>query len=238
MNLSGIQRHPNQLAFHYCLRFAAVALSVFGVFTLPALGEPIIEILNPNVYTVFAGQPFTLSGYVLLPNAATYEYGAAANSEPPNQDEYLFGLDPASPQLQITAGTVELSIDIPGGSGGPFSSYFEDIFGQGGWLGPATFQGPGETPVVDWRTFIVPIGTAPGVYDYSYGITFSEDGNTALEGIAFATDLQVDVESSPATTPEPNPLSLVALGMAILATYRRYSIKAPGVSSGISTNRS
>jgi len=239
MTLSGIQDRPKLPTSHCGLRFVAMALSVFGVFAAPATGEPIVETLSPNIYTVFAGEQFTIGGSVLFPNAATYAYGAAPQADPPNQDEYLFGLNPTSPHLEITAGTVELSLDFPGGSGGPLPAYFEDIFGQGGWLGPATFQGPGTTPVTDWRTFIVPAGTPPGVYDYSYGITFSENGNAALEGIAFAPNLQVDVESTPAATPEPTPLALVALGLAILATYgRTCSMKAPGISSGINTKRS
>lgn len=238
MTLNGIQDHPKCPTLRRCLRSAAMALAVSGIFAAPAMGGPIVETLNPNIYTVFAGEQFTISGSVLFPDAATYAYGAAPQTDPPNQDEYLFGLNPTSPHLEITAGTVELSLDFPGGSGGPLPAYFEDIFGQGGWLGPATVDGPGTTSVTDWRTFIVPVGAAPGVYDYSYGITFSENGNPALEGIAFAPNLQIDVESNPAATPEPTPLTLVALGLAILATCGRYSMKAPGVSSGISTNRS
>jgi hypothetical protein len=202
--------------FDRCLRLAATALLVSGTLAIPAMGGAIIETLSPNVYTVFAGEQFTISGAVFFPNAATYAYGEAPGTVPPNYDEYLFGLTPTSPHLEIVAGTVESSTDYPTGSGGPLPAYFQDIFGQGGWLGATTVNGPVTTAIADWRTFIVPVGTPAGVYDYSYGITFSENGTPASEGIDFATNLVVDVVSAP----EPASLTLAGLGLAFLVTSR------------------
>src|ERR1039457_2819380 len=105
-----------------CLRFAATALLVSGMLAIPAMGGTIIETLSPNIYTVFAGEQFTISGAVFFPDTATYAYVEAPG-------EYLFGLTPTSPHLEIVAGTVESSTDYPTGSGGPLPAYFEDIFG-------------------------------------------------------------------------------------------------------------
>jgi hypothetical protein len=193
-----------------------MALLVVGMLAVPAMGGTIVETLSPNVYTVLAGEQFTISGTVLFPDSATYTYGEAPGGVPPNDDEYLFGLGPTSPELEIVAGTLESSTEYPTGSGGPLPAYFQDIYGQGGWLGPTTVNGPVTTAVADWRTFIVPVGTAPGVYDYSYGITFSENGSPP-SGIDFATDLEVDVVN----TPEPAPATLTGLGLAILVKCRR-----------------
>jgi hypothetical protein len=205
------------------------------MLALPAMGGPILETLSPNVYTVFAGQAFTIGGTVFFPNPAAYAFGAAPSTSPANQDEFLFGVSPTGPQLEIVAGVVEFSLLFPGGSGGAIPAYFEDIYGQGGWLGPANFSGPGTTPVSDWRTFIVPVGTAPGVYDYTYGIAFSENGKAASEDTLFATGLQVDV----VPTPEPAPVVLIGLGLVLLAAFHRfYAKKSPRRSSGIGTNKS
>jgi hypothetical protein len=195
----------------------AMALLVIVMAAVPAMGASIVETLSPSVYTVLAGEQFTISGTVFFPDAATYTYGAATGTLPPNEDEYLFGLIPASPHLGIVAGTVESSTDFPMGSGGPIPAYFEDIFGQGGWLGPTPVSGPDTTAVADWRTFVVPVGTPPGVYDYSYGIIFSENGGVP-SGIDFASNLEVDV------VPEPAPVILVGLGLAILAIRRPRSL--------------
>jgi hypothetical protein len=217
MTYKGTRNSRNGRSFDRGLRSAAMALLVVSIAAVPAMGASIVETLSPSMYTVLAGEQFTISGTVFFPDTATYTYGAASGTLPPNQDEYLFGLIPTSPHLMIAAGTVEFSADFPMGSGGPIPAYFEDIFGQGGWLGPTTVSGPDTTAAADWRTFIVPVGTPPGVYDYSYGVIFSENGGVA-SGIDFASNLEVNV------VPEPAPLMLVGLGLVILVMRRRKSL--------------
>jgi hypothetical protein len=113
--------------------FLALALVVSGMLAAPLIGAAVTETLSPNFYTVAAGGQFTISGILSFPDATTYTY---------ENTEYLFGLAPTSPHLGIVAGSLESSTNFPGGSGGPLPAYFQDIFGQGGWLGPVVVTGP------------------------------------------------------------------------------------------------
>jgi len=113
--------------------------------------------LNPNVYTTSAGGQITLRGSFTTPDAVTFTYN----------DDRLFGLSSTSPHLGIVGGLVLSSQDFsPPVSG----TSFADVFGGGGYLGPALVNGPVVTGVADLRTFVIPAGTSPGTYRYSYGV--------------------------------------------------------------------
>jgi hypothetical protein len=118
--------------------------------------------LNPNVYSVTAGDIFTLRGSFTVSGATPGGVAAAYD------DEELFGLDPTSPHLTLVAGNItSMPIFNPDGS-----VSFADQIGGGGYLGPKSFTGPAVTAVSDLRTFEVPVGTPPGTYHYSYGVVF------------------------------------------------------------------
>lgn len=192
--------------------YTPLAVALFAALcAAPAEAGTIAEILSPNVYTVSAGGQFTIRGILSFPDAATYTYGTCSTCTPANQNEFLFGYSPTSPHLGIVAGSVISSANFVGSQ-----PYFQDIFGLGGWLGPTTVQGPLTTGVNDWRTFIMPANIAPGLYTYSYGVIFSQDDFFASGGIAFATNLEVNV-----VAPEPAAPILAALGLAVFLACKR-----------------
>src|SRR5579871_2981549 len=185
-----------------------VSIACLGLVS-EATGAPIVETLNPSVYQVQAGGVITLRGSISFPDTASYQYGFPAVCGG-CFDEVLFGLTPTAPHLGILGGSLVLSLAFSS------SPYFEDEFlGPAGFLGPTSQVGPATTAVTDWREFVVPLGTPPGIYDYSYGITYTENGGIA-DGISFATNLEVDV-----VTPEPASFLLLAAGLTATAWRRR-----------------
>ena len=176
-----------------------------------AVAGTIFENAVPNVYTVQAGGTFTLRGSIIFPDAASYQYGVPMGCGV-CWDEILNGLTSTAPHLGIVGGSVLSSQDFSPPIGG---TYFVDEFlGPAGFLGPATQIGPAITAVTDWREFVVPVGTPPGVYNYSYGILYLENGDFA-ESTGFASNLQVNV------TGVPEPASLLLLGTGLMSMVWR-----------------
>jgi hypothetical protein len=99
--------------------------------------------LDPNVYTVNAGGQITLRGFFTTLDALTFTYDR----------EFLFGLTSTNPHLGIVAGSVLSSTDFNPPVGGVS---FEDIFGNGGYLGPTPIIGLTVTAISDLRTFVMP----------------------------------------------------------------------------------
>lgn len=154
--------------------------------------------LSPNVYTVGADGEITLRGFFTSSSAARFNY----------EQEFLFGLTSASPHLGIVAGSILNSVDFNPPIGNVF---FQDAIGGGGFLGPTEVTGPTIAGVFDLRTFLMPIGTPPGEYHYSYGVAFGPFGQSV-----FDQSLTVDV------VPEPFGLALMATGFAAaLLLFRR-----------------
>ena len=148
--------------------------------------------LAPNEYTTTPGGQFTLRGFFTTEDALTFTYS----------DDRLFGLTATSPHLDILTGSVLVSQNFnPPVSG----VYFADEF-VGGYLGP-TVNGPAVTVVTGLRTFVIPLGTPPGTYRYSYGVDlFPTVGGPGT--ILYDQSLTIHV------TPEPSSwvLLMVAFG--------------------------
>jgi hypothetical protein len=177
---------------------------LFLVLTTAGLGRANYLLtldLSPDAYTTTAGGEITLRGSFTTPDALTFAYA----------NEVLFGLDATSPHLQILTGSVVFSQNLAIG--------FEDEFSGGGYLGPSLVKGPTTTPVTDLRMFVIPDGTLPGTYKYSYGVDlFPTTGGTG--SILFDRSLTITVVA----TPEPSygPLFLSGL-VAIVALHRRWA---------------
>jgi len=184
-----------------------VGLPLLAVVTISARAgaEPffISTTLSPNFYSVEAGDQLTLSGFFTPSGALPFRY----------EEEHLFGLQPASPHLQIVSGSVISSQDFDPPIGG---ASFEDVFAAGGYLGPRTVQGPGSSPVRPLRTFLVSANTAPGTYPYSYGVFWAAPGFVGQQ--LFDSSLRIMV--TPSAVPEPTTLLLLASGV-IGGTRRR-----------------
>jgi hypothetical protein len=181
-------------------------LLAFLVVSTPAAAEPFIDVhLDPNVYTVFAGDTFTLSGFFTTgPDGVTYTYGNVGEGVPELGDEFLFGLSATSPHLVLVAGSFFTARDFDPPMG---TAYFEDTFGLGGYLGPISIVGPTTTTVSDLRTFLVPPGTPPGIYPYSYGVMFNVDGEL-VSGLFDPFTVEVQ------TVPEPSAIVMVLTGLS------------------------
>jgi hypothetical protein len=151
--------------------------------------------LSPNVYTATAGSEITLSGFFTTPSPLTFTYGS----------EDLFGLTSASPHLNIVSGSLLSSLDFNPPISGAF---FQDTFGDGGFLGPTQIAGPTVTSVSDLRTFLIPFGTPPGEYLYSYGVAFGSSVPSLFD--TFTLDVVSPV-------PEPSGLVLLAFALGFMA---------------------
>lgn len=160
--------------------------------------------LDPNVYTVIAGDQITLRGFFTTSDALTFTYDR----------EFLFGLTSTSPHLGIVAGSVLSSTDFsPPVSG----ASFEDIFGDGGYLGPTPIIGPTVTAISDLRTFVIPTGTQTGTYDYSYGVDLFPPLGSPSGTVLFDMSLRINVVK---VVPEPSTFLLLATGLLGLLGYR------------------
>jgi len=142
--------------------------------------------LDPNVYTVNAGGQITLRGFFTTSDALTFTYDR----------EFLFGLTSISPHLGIVAGSVLSSTDFNPPVGGVS---FQNIFGNGGYLGPTPIIGPTVTTISDLRTFVMPTGTQAGTYDYSYGVDLFPPIGSPPGTILFDTSLRINVVPAPST---------------------------------------
>jgi hypothetical protein len=168
--------------------------------------------LSPNVYTVTAGQTLTLRGsFTDATDSLTFTY----------TDEHLFGLDAASPHLTPVAGSVISSNNFNPPIAG---TYFDDKFGNGGYLGPTPFTAPITTALADLRVFLVPANTQPGTYHYSYGVDFSPipSGN-----ILFDESLTIIV-LAPAACQTPQTIFTDDTGAAGLLTSTASTLQLVG----------
>ena len=134
-------------------------LSGLALFATSAAAD-LLETLSPENYVAPAGGQVTLTGLFSTADATTWTYNS----------EVLSGLSAQSPHLGIIAGSV-LSTANFSPANGPL--YFQDVFGNGGYLGPKTILGPQMPGVSSWRTFVVPSTTPAGTYLYSYGPLFT-----------------------------------------------------------------
>ena len=184
-----------------CLR-VLLLLSANAMLVKPGYADYLLTLnLNPNVYTVTAGNQITLTGFFTTSDSLSFAY----------QDDLLFGLNPTSPHLGIVAGSVLFSQNInPPVSG----AYFEDIFGGGGYLGPTPVNGPTVTSVSFLRTFVIPANTQLGAYDYSYGVDFFPPPGQS-GSVLFDRSLVINVVS-----PEPASIFLVTSALGVLITLR------------------
>ena len=203
-------------------RSLKLVLLVFwpALLATPAVASPIPFLqthLSQSVFVAHAGDQITLSGFFTTSNdPLTWTYG---NGIVGNQGEFLFGSTSSNnppPHLGIVSGVTVLSQDFDPPNAG---TYFEDVFGayQGGYLGPTTILGPNaSTPVSLLRTFLIPAGTAPGIYHYSYGVGFGANTNSQYQNI-FDQSLIVEVTA----VPEPGSMSLLASGLLLSAARMR-----------------
>jgi hypothetical protein len=197
---------------HHRFRPSCLLLA-FLVVPMPAAAEPFFDLhLDPNVYTVFAGDTVTLSGFFTTgPDAVTYTYGNVGQGVPELGDEFLFGLSATSPHLGLVAGSFFTARDFDPPIG---TAHFEDTFGLGGYLGPVSIVGPTTTTVSDLRTFLVPPGTPPGIYRYSYGVIFNVDGKP-VDGLFDPFTVEVQ------TVPEPSAMVMVLTGLSSWVVRKR-----------------
>jgi hypothetical protein len=185
----------------YVVLVSAVLLSL--PTRAPADEFTIVETLAPNNYTVAPGGGVTLFGFFTVtstlsdPSAFTYDR------------EFLFGLQPDSPHLTTTSGALVSSTDFDP----PINAaYFQDVFADTGYLGPAGLPGTATTAITPWRTFVVPSNTPVGSYRYSYGISFLPQAQPGLGGqTLFDTSLTINV------SPVPEPGTVLLVGSALIA---------------------
>ena len=177
--------------------------------------------LSPNVYATGAGGQITLRGSFTTADATTFSYVLI---------DSLYGLSPASPHLGIVAGSVLSSTNYnPPVNGVSFG----DSFTGGGYLGPTTVNGPGATGITDLRTFVIPAGTPPGTYQYSYGVGFSPNGlnDLTLTIIVTGVDLSSGIVNRLfAGTPGSCPTSWICAGSPDpgFASYAPTTAQYPG----------
>ena len=187
--------------FRSCSR-AVLVLSAAMMLADCVKADPITSItlnLAPNVYTVEAGGQITLSGFFTSASPAQFNY----------EREFLFGLTAISPHLGVVAGSILDSVDFNPPIG---NAFFQDTIGDGGFLGPMEITGPTTTGIFDLRTFLIAAGTAPGEYNYSYGVAFGP-----LAQSIFDQSLRVDVVAAP--VPEPSSLILLATALATVLLW-------------------
>jgi len=198
-----------------------VSLSVVLFAAEPSSANYLLILnLAPIEYTTTPGGQFTLRGFFTTDDALTFTYS----------DDRLFGLNANAPHLDILAGSVLLSQDFDPPIGGV---YFADEFG-GGYLGPAV-TGPAVTAVSELRTFVMPPGTPPGTYRYSYGVDlFPTAGGAGT--ILYDSLLTIRV------IPEPSSWLLLmaafgALGTAVRLQGRRLAFPKVAVTQSIIRSR-
>jgi hypothetical protein len=172
--------------------------------------------ISPDVYTVEAGDTFTLHGYLSTSYAGSlfipaHTFWEDLRTRVPYYNPETWYV----PGLGAISGTWVYD--------DPCCTYgnFREEFYNSGYLGPTSFTGPG-TVETDFRTFVVPVDARPGTYVYYYEprlgftrsqpIDFSHDGVGELGGLFSLNVVSEDAIS----TPEPSTLSLLFGGLAAL----------------------